>query len=97
MVSPTPQRYMGGNTRNSSAHLEIGVDSVVVKYSQGGMFSLSFWILSFRLSSWNPVEDVPDPNILKNKGRSKEWDMAISDRDYPGDLVLPSMLARFFS
>lgn len=97
MVSPAPQHYVDGNTQNSSTCLEIGVDSVVVKYSQGGMFSLSFWILPFRLSSWNPMEDVPDPDILKNKGRSKEWDTAISDGDYPGDLVLPSMLARLFS
>lgn len=97
MVSPTLYYFIDSNIQRSSTCLEIGVDSVVVKYSQGGMFSLSLWILPLRLSSWNPVEDVPYPNILKDKERSEKWDATINDTGYPGDLGLPTMPARFLT
>lgn len=53
------------------------------------MFSLSLRILPLGLSSGNPVEEVPYPNVLKDKGRSKKWDSTINDTGYPGDLGFP--------
>lgn len=54
------------------------------------MFSLSLWILPLGLSSGNPVEDVPYPDILKEKERSRKWDNTINDTGYPGDLWFPT-------
>ena len=92
-----PYYYIDSNIWKSSTCLEIGVNSVVVKYSQGGMFSLSLWILPLRLSSGNPVEDVPYPDILKDNRRSKKWDNTMKDTVYPGGLGFPTVLARFLT
>ena len=50
------------------------------------MFSLSLWILPLGLSSGNPVEEVPYPDILKDKQKSEKWDTTMNDTGYPGGL-----------
>lgn len=63
----------------------------------GGMFSLSLWISSLRLSGGEPGEEVPYPDVLKDKGRSEKRGTAITGTGYLGSLAFHTVLARFLT